>query len=250
VHSVVLPDIFLSCENNTKVTLLMMCGIAIENIHAETYSLLIDTLIPDPTEQTRLFHAIETLPCVSKKAKWALRWCQSSCTFGERLIAFAAVEGIFFSGAFCAIFWLKQRGILPGLCFSNELISRDEGLHCDFACLLHNRLVNKPSAQRICEIIREAVDIEHEFVCDALPVSLLGMNKVLMSQYIEFCADRLLVALQQPRTYKTPNPFDWMTPISLQGKTNFFEKRVGEYAKAGVGVPADKHHEFSIEADF
>jgi ribonucleotide reductase beta subunit family protein with ferritin-like domain len=224
--------------------------IAMENVHAETYSLLIATLIPDVVEQTRLFKAIETLPCITRKAEWALRWCNaSSCTFSERLIAFAAVEGIFFSGAFCAIFWLKQRGILPGLCYSNELISRDEGLHCDFACELHNRLLYPSTPERICDIIRDAVQIEHEFVRDAIPVQLLGMNAESMCQYIEFCADRLLISLRQKRMYEVANPFPWMTMISLQGKTNFFEKRVGEYAKANVGVDIN-HHEFSTDAEF
>jgi ribonucleotide reductase beta subunit family protein with ferritin-like domain len=225
--------------------------IAMENVHAETYSLLIATLIPSVSEQTRLFQAIETLPCVGRKADWALRWCNNTaCTFGERLIAFAAVEGIFFSGSFCAIFWLKQQGgKLPGLCFSNELISRDEGLHCDFACLLHSRLVNKATPERIRDIIKDAVDIEQEFVRDAIPVALLGMNADSMCAYIMFCADRLLVALEQPRYYRVDNPFLWMTSISLQGKTNFFEKRVGEYARSGVGIGI-AHHEFSIDAEF
>jgi len=223
--------------------------IAVENIHSETYSLLIDTYIKDITEKDRLLTAIDTVPCVHKKATWALQWCDAKhASFPERCVAFAAVEGIFFSGSFCAIFWLKKRGLMPGLCFSNELISRDEGLHCDFACLLYSKLVNKLSPERITEIITDAVSIEQEFVVDALPVELIGMNSKLMTKYIEFCADRLLVALGCPKHYGTPNPFEWMEMISLQGKTNFFEKRVGEYAKSGVG--AESNHCFDLEADF
>ena len=223
--------------------------IAVENIHSETYSLLIDTYIRDPTEKTHLLTAIDTVPCVKKKANWALKWCSpENASFAERCIAFAAVEGIFFSGSFCAIFWLKKRGLMPGLCFSNELISRDEGLHCDFACLLYRKLVHKLPKSRIEEIITDAVEIEKEFVQDALPVELIGMNSTLMCQYIEFCADRLLVALECPRYYKAQNPFEWMEMISLQGKTNFFEKRVGEYSKSGVGV--DSNHTFDLDADF
>lgn len=223
--------------------------IAVENIHSETYSLLIDTYIKDPKEKDHLLRAIDTVPCVQKKAQWALQWCdRQNASFAERCIAFAAVEGIFFSGSFCAIFWLKKRGLMPGLCFSNELISRDEGLHCDFACLLYTKLVNKLKPERIVEIISNAVVIEKEFVQDALPVELIGMNSRLMCQYIEFCADRLLVALGQPRHYQVSNPFEWMEMISLQGKTNFFEKRVGEYAKSGVG--AEDNHCFDLDADF
>lgn len=208
--------------------------IMMENIHSETYSLLIDTYIKDPIEKDGLFHAIDTLDCVKKKADWALRWI-SNASFTERLIAFAAVEGIFFSGSFCSIFWLKKRGLMPGLSFSNELISRDEGMHCDFACHLYNaHIVNKLPQQRIVEIISNAVEIEKEFVTDALPVRLIGMNADLMNQYIEFVADRLLVELGCPRIYNANNPFDFMEMISLQGKTNFFEKRVGEYQKAAV----------------
>jgi len=191
-------------------------------------------------------------PSVSflQKAHWALRWTDASvASFGERLVAFAAVEGIFFSGSFCSIFWLKKRGLMPGLCFSNELISRDEGMHCDFACLLFSMLVSKPSVERVTEIITGAVVCEKEFVSDALPVELIGMNSDLMCQYIEFCADRLLVALGCPKVYNAENPFDWMTLISLQGKTNFFEKRVSEYAKAGVGVDASEQV-FTLDADF
>eukprot|EP00529_Nitzschia_sp_RCC80_P024334 CAMPEP_0113459248 /NCGR_PEP_ID=MMETSP0014_2-20120614/10349_1 /TAXON_ID=2857 /ORGANISM="Nitzschia sp." /LENGTH=444 /DNA_ID=CAMNT_0000350815 /DNA_START=99 /DNA_END=1433 /DNA_ORIENTATION=+ /assembly_acc=CAM_ASM_000159 len=225
--------------------------IAVENIHSETYSLLIDTYIKDQAEKTRLLNAIETVPCVERKAKWALQWCNSDlASFAERCIAFAAVEGIFFSGSFCAIFWLKKRGLMPGLAFSNELISRDEGLHCDFACMLYNKLENKLPSDRILEIIKHAVDIEQEFVRDALPVELIGMNSTLMHQYIEFCADRLLFSLGCPKHYKSQNPFEWMETISLQGKTNFFEKRVGEYAKSGVGSSSDDNHCFDMDADF
>merc|ERR1719293_527415 len=222
---------------------------AMENIHSETYSLLIEQYIKDPQEQLRLFNAIETVACVKKKAAWALRWIDSSVSFSERLIAFAAVEGIFFSGSFCAIFWLKKRGLMPGLCFSNELISRDEGLHCDFACLLYSKLVNKVPESRILEIITSAVEMEKEFVSDALPVELIGMNSSLMCDYIEFCADRLLQALGCVKYYNTVNPFEWMEMISLQGKTNFFEKRVGEYAKSGVGVSKEEQV-FSLDCDF
>jgi len=223
--------------------------IAMENIHSETYSLLIDSYIKDPIEKDRLFRAIDTVPAVQKKAEWALKWINSSESFAERLIAFAAVEGIFFSGSFCSIFWLKKRGLMPGLTFSNELISRDEGLHCDFACLLYSMIQNKLSKERIFEIIGNAVEIEKEFICEALPVNLIGMNAELMAQYIEFVADRLLVALGYPKMFNTKNPFDWMELISLQGKTNFFEKRVGEYQKAGVMT--DKNAQiFTLEAEF
>ena len=208
--------------------------IMMENIHSETYSLLIDTYISDPQEKHRLFHAIETIPAVKKKADWALKWI-SSPNFQERLIAFAAVEGIFFSGSFCSIFWLKKRALMPGLSFSNELISRDEGMHCDFAVLLHNKyLANKVSEEKIKEIIVSALEIEKEFILESLPVRLIGMNSDLMSQYLEFVADRLLVSLECSKVYGSENPFDFMTNISLQGKTNFFEKRVAEYQKAGV----------------
>ena len=224
--------------------------IAIENIHSEVYSLLIDTYIRDPTEKSHLLNAIETVPCVQKKANWALRWLDKErASFAERLIAFAAIEGIFFSGSFCAIFWLKKRGLMPGLAFSNELISRDEGMHCDFACLIYSKLVNKLPVERIYEIIGNAVTIECEFVRDALPVELIGMNSKMMVQYIEFCADRLLIALGCEKKYKAMNPFDWMESISLQGKTNFFEKRVSEYSKSGVGVEASKQV-ISFDEDF
>jgi len=208
--------------------------IAMENIHSETYSLLIDTYIKDNVEKDRLFNAIETVPCVRKKAEWALRWISNSNRFAERLIAFAVVEGIFFSGSFCAIFWLKKRGLMPGLTFSNELISRDEGMHCDFACLLYSMLDNKLEEAEVHAIVSDAVTHEKEFVCEALSVDLIGMNKTMMASYIEFVADRLLVALGVSKLYNTINPFDWMELISLQGKTNFFEKRVSEYQKAGV----------------
>ena len=224
--------------------------IAIENIHSEVYSLLIDTYVKDCAEKSRLFNAIETIPCVMKKANWALKWLNRDyASFAERLIAFAAVEGIFFSGSFCAIFWLKKRGLMPGLAFSNELISRDEGMHCDFACLLYNKLVNQLPQARIYEIIGNAVEIECEFVKDALPVELIGMNSTLMCQYIKFCADRLLVAVNCPKKYNATNPFDWMESISLQGKTNFFEKRVSEYSKSGVGVEAAQQV-ISFDEDF
>lgn len=213
--------------------------IAIENIHSEVYSLLIDTYVRDPAEKNHLLNAIETVPCVQKKANWALQWANRDyASFAERLVAFAVVEGIFFSGSFCSIFWLKKRGLMPGLAFSNELISRDEGMHCDFACLLYKKLVNKLPVETIYTIVKDAVQIEQEFIRDALPVELIGMNSGLMSQYIEFCADRLLHALDCPKLYKAANPFDWMDMISLQGKTNFFEKRVSEYSKSGVGVDA------------
>ncbi len=223
--------------------------IAIENIHSETYSLLIDTYIKDDKEKDHLFHALDNVPCVKKKAEWAMRWIGSDATFAERLVAFAAVEGIFFSGSFCSIFWLKKRGLMPGLTFSNELISRDEGLHCDFACLLYSMLETKMEEWRIREIIMEAVGIEKEFVMEALPVSLIGMNAVLMAQYIEFVADRLLITLGYSKAYGTPNPFDWMDLISLQGKTNFFEKRVAEYQKAGV-MSKKEDQVFSLNEDF
>lgn len=226
--------------------------IAVENIHSETYSLLIDTYIRDNKEKTHLLNAIETVPCVQKKANWALQWCNTDVSsFAERCVAFAAVEGIFFSGSFCAIFWLKKRGnLMAGLCFSNELISRDEGLHCDFACLIYNKLINKLPISRVTEIIINAVEIEQEFVSDALPVELIGMNAKLMCQYIEFVADRLLVALNCPKYYNVNNSFEWMEMISLQGKTNFFEKRVGEYAKSGVGNDKENNHCFDLDEDF
>lgn len=223
--------------------------IMIENIHSETYSLLIDTYIKDPAEKDKLFHAIDNIPVVRKKADWALRWITNG-TFTEQLIAFAAVEGIFFSGSFCSIFWLKKRGLMPGLSFSNELISRDEGLHCDFACLLYSSHLNtKLSKETVTGIITDAVTIEKEFVTDAIPVKLIGMNAELMCQYIEFVADRLLLALGCDKVYNATNPFDFMEMISLQGKTNFFEKRVAEYQKAGVTTDRSQNV-FSLDEDF
>lgn len=224
--------------------------IAMENIHSEMYSLLIDTYIKDPKEREFLFNAIETLPCVKRKAEWALRWISdTNSTFGERVVAFAAVEGIFFSGSFAAIFWLKKRGLMPGLTFSNELISRDEGLHTDFACLMFKHLVHKPSEDRVRELITDAVTIEQEFLTDALPVKLIGMNGDLMKQYIEFVADRLLLELGFSKIFRAENPFDFMENISLEGKTNFFEKKVGEYQKMGV-MSKTSDHTFTLDADF
>jgi ribonucleoside-diphosphate reductase beta chain len=222
--------------------------IMMENIHSETYSLLIDSYIKDPKEKDRLFHSIDTLPCVGKKAEWAIKWIGNG-TFAERLIAFAAVEGIFFSGSFCSIFWLKKRGLMPGLTFSNELISRDEGLHCDFACLLYSELTNQLPKESVTAIITNAVEIEKEFVSDALPVRLIGMNSDMMCQYIEFVADRLLVALGCDKAYNAINPFDFMELISLQGKTNFFEKRVAEYQKSGV-MGKKEDNVFKLDEDF
>ncbi|MCY7329036.1 MAG: ribonucleotide-diphosphate reductase subunit beta, partial [Saprospiraceae bacterium] len=223
--------------------------VAIENIHAEMYSLLIDTYIKEPQEKDFLFNALQNLECVSKKGNWALRWIENAPTFTHRLIAFAAVEGIFFSGSFCSIYWLKKRGLMPGLTFSNELISRDEGMHCDFACLLYSMLENKLDPAEVEAIITEAVAFEKEFVTDALPVSLIGMNAESMSQYIEFVADRLLMSLGNEKHFGTANPFSWMDMISIQGKTNFFEKRVGDYQKAGV-MTKREDQVFSMEADF
>jgi len=222
--------------------------IMMENIHSETYALLIDTYIKDPAEKDRLFHAIDTVPCVGKKAQWALRWINNG-TFAERLVAFAAVEGIFFSGSFCSIFWLKKRGLMPGLTFSNELISRDEGMHCEFACLLYRMLDNKLSQEAATAIITDAVEIEKEFVTDALPVNLIGMNAKMMGQYIEFVADRWLGELGYNKVYGASNPFDFMEMISLQGKTNFFEKRVGDYQKSGV-LNSQESKSFSLDEDF
>jgi ribonucleoside-diphosphate reductase beta chain len=229
--------------------------IMMENVHAETYSLLIDTYIKDTAEKTHLFKALETVPSVATKGNWAMRWLsRKRGNFAERLVAFAAIEGIFFSGSFCALFWLKKRGIMPGMTFSNELISRDEGLHCDFACLLHNKLVRGAGEKKIRQIISEAVAIEKEFIVEALPVSLIGMNCDLMAIYIEFVADRLLVAFGCAKMYDAENPFPWMEMISMQGKTNFFEKRVGEYQKAGVLNAGSNlgsvQTTFSMEEDF
>jgi ribonucleoside-diphosphate reductase beta chain len=222
-----------------------------ENIHSETYSLLIDTYVKNEKEKDVLFNAIENFEAIKKKADWALKWIESP-SFAERLIAFAAVEGIFFSGAFCSIFWLKKRGLMPGLTFSNELISRDEGVHCDFAVHLHNKhLVNKVPKERIREIIVDALNIEREFITESLPVSLIGMNSKLMTQYLEFVTDRLLVELECEKEFNATNPFDFMDMISLQGKTNFFEKRVSEYQKAGVKNSTDKEsNKISFDADF
>merc|ERR1712165_438018 len=227
--------------------------VAMENIHSETYSLLIDTLIKDSEEKTHLFNAIETIPAVQKKAQWALKWINAkNATYAERVVAFATVEGIFFSGSFASIFWLKKRGLMPGLTFSNELISRDEGLHTDFACLMYHHLKNKPSQDRIYEIIKDAVNIECEFLTEALPCRLIGMNADLMVQYIQFVADRLLVELDCDKVYNTSNPFDFMENISLEGKTNFFEKKVGEYQKAGMAMKGSCSEDavFTTDADF
>ncbi|GAQ12471.1 ribonucleotide reductase of class Ia (aerobic), beta subunit [Myroides odoratimimus] len=224
--------------------------IMMENIHSETYSLLIDTYVKNEEEKDRLFRAIEVFPAIMKKAEWALKWIESD-SFAERLIAFAAVEGIFFSGAFCSIFWLKKRGLMPGLTFSNELISRDEGVHCDFAVHLHNHhLINKVPKERIREILVDALNIEREFITESLPVSLIGMNSTLMTQYLEFVTDRLLVELGCAKEYNVGNPFDFMDMISLQGKTNFFEKRVSEYQKAGVISKEEGGNKISFDADF
>ncbi len=245
-----LAENFLAEVQYTEAKFFYGFQIAMENVHSETYSLLIDTYIKDKVEKDKLFRAIETLDCVAKKAQWALRWIDNG-SFAERLIAFAAVEGIFFSGSFCSIFWLKKRGLMPGLTFSNELISRDEGMHMDFACLLHGKhVVNKVPKERIEEIIKDAVEIEKEFVVDAIPVRLIGMNADLMSQYIEFVADRLLVELGNEKVYNVSNPFDFMDMINLQGKTNFFEKRVGEYQKAGVKTGDSSRSTFSLDAEF
>ncbi|MAO32825.1 MAG: ribonucleoside-diphosphate reductase [Crocinitomicaceae bacterium] len=244
-----LAENFLAEVQYTEAKFFYGNQIAMENIHSETYSLLIDSYIKSTEEKNHLFNAIETLDCVKKKAEWALRWIDEG-SYAERLVSFAAVEGIFFSGSFCSIFWLKKRGLMPGLSFSNELISRDEGLHCDFACLLYTKhLVNKLSNKEVEKIILDAVEIEKEFVTDALPVRLIGMNSDLMSQYIEFVADRLLVELGNEKVFNTSNPFDFMDMISIQGKTNFFEKRVGEYQKAGVLNGKDSQT-FSLDEDF
>ncbi|HEY8918225.1 ribonucleoside-diphosphate reductase beta chain [Chitinophaga rupis] len=222
--------------------------IMMENIHSETYALLIDTYVKDPAEKDRLFHAIDTVPAVKKKAEWALRWIENG-NFAQRLVAFAAVEGIFFSGSFCSIFWLKKRGLMPGLTFSNELISRDEGLHCEFACLLYSMLQQKLTQEEVHQIIGDAVTIEKEFITNALPVDLIGMNSRLMAQYIEFVADRWLSELGYAKMFNAANPFDFMEMISLQGKTNFFEKRVGDYQKSGVMSGKDTQT-FSLDEDF
>jgi ribonucleoside-diphosphate reductase beta chain len=244
-----LAENFLSEVQYTEAKFFYGFQITIENIHSETYSLLIDTYIRDDKEKTYLFNAVDTIPCVKQKADWALRWIDEG-SYAERLIAFAAVEGIFFSGSFCSIFWLKKRGLMPGLSFSNELISRDEGLHCDFACLLYNNhLVNQLPKETVTKIITDAVEIEKIFVTDAIPVKLIGMNADLMQQYIEFVADRLLGELGCKTVYNATNPFDFMDMISIQGKTNFFEKRVAEYQKAGV-LNSGENQSFSLDEDF
>ena len=244
-----LAENFLSEVQYTEAKFFYGFQIMMENIHSETYSLLIDTYIKDTKEKNYLFNAIETFEPVKKKAEWAMRWIDNG-SYAERLVSFAAVEGIFFSGSFCSIFWLKKRGLMPGLTFSNELISRDEGLHCDFACMLYNNhLVNKLPKEQIQKIIADAVEIEKEFVTESLPVRLIGMNSDLMSQYIEFVADRLLTELGNDKIYNTSNPFDFMDMINLQGKTNFFEKRVGEYQKAGV-LNNENNTTFSLDSDF
>jgi ribonucleoside-diphosphate reductase subunit M2 len=227
--------------------------IAMENIHSETYSLLIEQYIREPSEKEKIFNAIETMPAVRDKAQWAIQWMQKENSFAERVIAFAAVEGILFSGSFCAIYWLKKRGLMPGLTFSNELISRDEGLHAEFACLLYGMLQNKLPDEVVHDMIRGAVAVERQFICEALSCDLIGMNSELMTKYIEFVADRLLTSLGHPKLFNAVNPFDWMELISLQGKTNFFEKRVGEYQKAGVmASTADKNESvgFALDVDF
>jgi len=226
--------------------------IAMENIHSETYSLLIEQYVRDPEEKDKIFDAIHTMPAVEEKAQWAVQWMNDDSSFAERVVAFACVEGILFSGSFCAIYWLKKRGLMPGLTFSNELISRDEGLHAEFACLVYGMLQNRLPDEVVHSIVRGAVAAEREFICDALPCDLIGMNREMMTKYIEFVADRLLASLGHPKIFGSSNPFDWMELISLQGKTNFFEKRVGEYQKAGVMAAAggESAHGFSLDADF
>ena len=230
--------------------------LAMEGIHSETYSLMIDTLVKDPEEKKSLFEGIEKIPAVKKKASWALKYMnkEEGASFATRLVAFAAVEGIFFSGSFCALFWLKKRGILPGLTFSNELISRDEGLHTQFACLIYSMLQEKLSNEEVLEIITEAVACEKEFITESLPVDLIGMNNALMQTYIEFVSDHLLVSLGYPKYYNSENPFDFMDMISVQGKTNFFESRVSSYQKAGVMDNAHGNKNstktFEMDADF
>jgi ribonucleoside-diphosphate reductase beta chain len=242
-----LAENFVSEVQYTEAKFFYGFQIMMENVHSETYSLLIDTYIKDKEEQNHLFNAIDTVPAVQKKAEWALKWIGSE-SFVERLVAFAAVEGIFFSGSFCSIFWLKKRGLMPGLSFSNELISRDEGLHTDFAVHLYkNHIENKLSRERILEIINSALIIEKEFITEALPVSLIGMNSELMKQYLEYVCDRLLMDLGVGKVYNTENPFDFMANIALQNKTNFFEKRVADYVKSGVG---EVQEQISFDEDF
>jgi ribonucleotide reductase beta subunit family protein with ferritin-like domain len=241
---------FIRETNDPEARCFWIFQAAMESIHSEVYSNVINTLIRDQAERDELFDAVRKIECIKRKAKWAFKYMDSStASFAERLVAFAAVEGIYFSGSFCSIFWLKKRGLMPGLCFANSLISRDEGLHCDFACLWYSMLETKLDAETVYAIIREAVEIECQFVSDALPVELIGMNSKAMCEYIQFCADRLVQALGYPKIYKTRNPFDWMDMISIPDKTNFFEKRVGEYAKHNVGT-ATTVKEFSVDADF
>jgi len=245
-----LAENFLAEVQYTEAKFFYGFQVMMENIHSETYSLLIDTYIKDGKEKDKLFNAIDTLDCVKEKAEWALNWIDNG-SFAERLIAFAAVEGIFFSGSFCSIFWLKKRGLMPGLGFSNQLISRDEGLHCDFACLLYNdHLQHKLPKEKVEKIITDAVEIEKEFVTDALPVRLIGMNAELMQQYIEFVADRLLVELGNEKVYNSTNPFDFMDMINLSGKSNFFEVKVADYQKAGVSNKSKEDKSFTMDADF
>ena len=242
-----LAENFVSEVQYTEAKFFYGFQIMMENVHSETYSLLIDTYIKDKEEQNHLFNAIDTVPAVQKKAEWALKWIGSE-SFVERLVAFAAVEGIFFSGSFCSIFWLKKRGLMPGLSFSNELISRDEGLHTDFAVhLYNNHIENKLSRERLIEIIDSALVIEKEFITEALPVSLIGMNSNLMKQYLEYVSDRLLMDLGVGKVYNAENPFDFMQNIALQNKTNFFEKRVADYVKSGVG---EVQEQISFDEDF
>jgi ribonucleoside-diphosphate reductase subunit M2 len=227
---------------------------AMENIHSETYSLLIEQYVRDPAEKDAVFNAISTMPPIREKAEWAVQWMNHENSFAERIIAFAAVEGILFSGSFCAIYWLKKRGLMPGLTFSNELISRDEGLHAEFACLLYGKLQNRLPEDVVHDIVRGAVEVERKFICEALSCDLIGMNNELMTRYVEFVADRLLTALGHSRLFHATNPFDWMELISLQGKTNFFEKRVGDYQKAGVmsstNAAAEESRGFALDVDF
>ena len=249
-----LAEDFLSSVQYPEAKCFYGFQIAAENIHSEAYALFVETYIKDPEERHRLFNAVETIPAVKKKAEWALNWIKNG-TFVERLIAFSVVEGVFFSGSFCSIFWLRNRGLMPGLSFANDLISRDEGLHRDFACLLYrDHIVNKPDPERVLRIVTDAVVIEQEFVTKALPVGLIGMNADLMSQYVEFVADHLLAELGLEKHYNTENPFDFMDMISITGKTNFFERRVSEYQKTGVKKSGrEKHTEgnpFSLNTDF
>jgi len=252
---IVLENLGLNFSNEVQVSearAFYGFQMAMENVHSETYSLLIDQYIKDSKEKMRLFNAIETIPAVEVKAKWAVNWMSRDRSFYERIVGFACVEGILFSGSFCAIYWLKKRGLMPGLTFSNELISRDEGLHADFACLVYKLLKHKLSDELAHEIVAGAVEVEKAFICDALPCGLIGMSADSMTTYIQFVADRLLVSLGHPMLYNVQNPFDWMELISLQGKTNFFEKRVGEYQKKGVmaSLQEDQAAAFSLDADF